>query len=252
MLAEFIDKIAGLAKTANGVSIVQIPGDPRRVLVAQSGTSAERSIPAPLRKHQVHGLDDLVRLVGDETIASAPEVFHDDERVEVILERADRRESAVMSLVHSQRFLRLVELQIGIAADARDIVRFLRFELHDCGVAEVLKALRQVDFTRQSSGGRTTEHGRESLGRSVEAAVQQADKIPEEFTAEVPVFQNSGLRSITAKVRVGVYVDVDAEKVELRTLTDEIEQAKVQAQRSLGAELMDRLGEVPVFHGSAH
>ena len=90
-----------------------------------------------------------------------------------------------------------------------EVVKFLRFGLS--GATEVAaRSLARVDFSRKSDGAHEAGHGRESLGKSVEAVVQQSETIPEEFEVRCPVYMNPGLRDLTSvSVRVGIYLDVE-------------------------------------------
>ena len=114
----------------------------------------------------------------------------------------------------------------------------------------MLAALRQVNFHRKSDGQVSMHHGQESLGRSVEDAVQGASEIPEEFTVSVEMYSNPGVAQLSrVDVRIGVYLDVSNQKVELRVLGDEFALADQAVQDRLGTALRDGLGKIPVFHG---
>jgi len=116
----------------------------------------------------------------------------------------------------------------------------------------VITALRQIDFTRTSAGKSHVEHGKESLGRSVEAAVQQADKVPEDFVVRVPVYTNPGAGAFLVEVRVMLYLDLEGQQVVLQTMPDELEKAHQVAQARLHEALVANCPKgTPVFYGQA-
>lgn len=252
MLADFVDKLTELAKKAHGAEALQIPGDSRRVLVRQGDEFAFEDIPAPDRKITLRGIDDIVELCRDKTIAPAPEVYHSGDAIRVVLNREDRREVAVMALTKSERFESMVALRKGTSFSVKDAIRFLRVDLHSSGqgVGELIAGLRRVDFSRSSGTQRTTEHGRETLGRQVEAAIQQTDRVPEDFKATVPVFTNPGLKGITCTLRCAINIDLDNEKIEISTLADEIQGALDGAQKDIHDMLVAALVDVPILNGT--
>lgn len=251
MLAEFLKGIEALTKRANGVEISAVPGDPRKASLRQGETLSMIDLPPPLRKIELRGIDDVLALCRDPAIAVAPEVFHADDAIRVVLDRGDRREFATMALEKSARLLALVRLQKAAEFSVKEAIQFLRVDLHGtgAGVTEVITGLRRIDFVRQSGTARTTEHGRETLGRNVEAAIQQADKVPEDFTVQVPVFMNPGLRGIQIAVRCVVTLDLEREKVILCTLSDEIQSGLNSAQNEIHAKILSSFPTLPVFNG---
>lgn len=250
MLAELFDRIVRLGRDAESVSLHSIEADPRVVLVRHGSELETRSLPPPLRDATLQGLDDVVSFIGSSGRAPRPELYYSDAGVRVLLDAEDRREQATLALAESARFDLLRELTTPKSFGQREAVKFLRYRLAGTNVDHVVSALRQIDFSRRSSGAGTVEHGKESLGRSVEAAVQQADRIPDAFEVTTPVWTNPGLRQITATVTVGLYLDLEKPAIELGVLPDEIESALCTALEELRRLLAERLPEVPLFHGA--
>jgi hypothetical protein len=100
-----------------------------------------------------------------------------------------------------------------------------------------------------SAGKNDVAHGRESLGRSVEATVQQADKVPTEFEVEVPIWSTPGA-NLGRSIQFGVHLDLEAQAVELRVLSDSCLAARNHAMAMLAQQLRDDLSTVPVFMGA--
>lgn len=249
--ASFVKSVADLAQSVNNVQLVTTDKLPNMVGVRTAAGVEWKPSPAPTRHHTIRSFADLVAIAKDVKVAREPEVYHSHDQVVVILDRDGRREAVKMPLERTDRFASLLRLTKpgGRSFGPAEAVKFIRFELHGVGADALCAAIRKLDFTRKSNGERTVEHGRESLGRSVEAAVQAPQQVPEEFIAEVPIWSVSGLRNIKAKVRVGVYLDVNDESIELVPLADEISGALEAAQGELHARLATELNPIPVYQG---
>jgi len=250
MLAKFAEYIVGLGKQSQATDITTVPSIPDKVFVRHGETYAVEDVPPPRRNHTVWGFADVTAAATDADMAKAPELYHDHGEIVVVLDRNDRRDHVTAPLIETDRLTTLQSLADGKRFTVRDAVKLLRFDLHGTGVDSVISAIRKIDFTRKSDGGASVDHGRETLGRSVEAAVQQADSIPEEFRVTTPVYSNPGLKDLsTVTVRCGVYLDMQGECIEIRVLADEIQGAICAAQTAIGDALCAALPGVPVFGG---
>lgn len=245
MLSEAIDRIYALAEEANQVEFYE-DKLPRKVLVRHRDQLIEKEIPPPDRLHAFSGFEDVVAFA---KLCPKPHIFHDTEVVWLITDADDRRERVTMPLHRTQRFKTLEQLQQPRQYSVKDAVKLLRYNLHDGTAASVVAALSRIDFTRKSDGGAAVDHGKESLGRRVEAHVQQADQVPEVFEVTVPLYSTPGLKSFRPNVRVGVYLDLEDEAIELRVLADEISSAVDEVQAGIHKAFVEALPDVPVFHG---
>lgn len=249
MLAEFVKQLEATSKKANGVEIVTSPQVPDEVGVRQGDQLVWKAVPPPRRLHEVNGLADLVAACEDKDMAPLPEVYYDRAAIVALLDRNDRRSKVTLNLRESERFTVLRTLRTATHLDVRSAIKLLRFDLHSTGVGTVISALRRVDFTRKGDSSASAQHGKETLGRSVELAVQNAEGVPEDFLVETPIYTNRGLLSFVARVRVGIYLDVQAEKITVQTMADEIEAAYGIVQASIGETLAKALPTVPIFNG---
>ena len=247
MLAEMLTKIEELAKRANGAETLTFE---KRTLVRKGADYEWIDKPPPDRNHTILGIEDFCVACEDPKIAPDAEVYYDRTKVVALLNREDRREKVTLPLTKTQRFVVLEQLaKSPMSMTVAQAVKFLRFELHDAGTGLVLQAIKRIDFTRKGVGNATAEHGRETLGRSVEMIVQQADQVPETFIANIPVYATPGLRGFDVNVTVGVYLDTTNEAIVLQTLSDEIEGAYVATMDELGSILCGRLGPAPCLFG---
>lgn len=248
MLAEFLNRIVALAIDANTARFVSHESLPDSVFLNKPDGSVEKvEVPPPTRNHELLGLQDIVAIVKDEVISASPEVWVSNTCVAIILNRLKRREVVTCGLAHTEQFTTLLDLLSPTQLQPRQAIKLLRFDLHGANTEGVVQALRRVDFLRTSEGKSSVEHGKESLGRSVEAAVQQADSIPDRFTMTVPIWLGF---PYTATVACGCYLDLETERVELRVLADEIGRAVERAVKEL-ADGIVKLVDAPVFMGSA-
>lgn len=255
MLEAFVTKIQSLAESAFGMDSQRIPGFPEKVIVRQGKDFTIMDIPPGRRASEVYGLEDLLTVAGDTELCVNPEVYYGAQLITVLLDREDRRDRITMPLTPSQRMVSLQRMadpsHQSQSYTPAQVVKWLRFDMAGAVPASTVAAFRRLNFIRSSDGGSTIEHGRESLGRSVEAAVQQADDIPETITATLPAFINPGLRLLTTvSIDIGVYVDVNREAIELCVQADEVQGAIDAACGDIGRELKANLADIPVYLGS--
>jgi hypothetical protein len=249
MLADFLEKIRELAKRGDSVQIATHDGLPDSVFVRHGDSLEVKDVPPSRRTHTVQGYEDITKAVND-PMCSDGEIFHDHAGISLHLNRGDRRDTIRLPLNHSERWAKLESMRGGGKGTVRDVIRTLRFDLHGTGIESVIQALSKIDFTRKSDGGASVSHGRESLGQSVEASVQQADSVPETFVVHCSVYTNPGFRELTAvEVTCGIYLDLQNEQIEIRVLADELSKAENAAQTAIGAKLAVDLPGTPVFHG---
>jgi hypothetical protein len=283
MLAGFVDRIAELATMAAGGRTLGSTSDARGRIPYWDGSKVEWYEPfRPVERLAVCGVRDVA--VAAVRFATDHDVF---ERVEarpetvVVVSPAGieaRREYPAYAQARaafgiSAPFARLCALaaNAGFRGDQSpgamtpgDAVRMLRLELDSVAGAELAAALSRVDFARTSSGAVVTEHGRESLGRSVEARAQGVSAIPSRIKVSVPVFQLEELDDIVETVDVEVVLHPNAGKVELVPLRESVARAIARARdrahsRVEGAvrDEVGRLGEekaagvsIPVYRSN--
>ncbi|GJM43460.1 MAG: hypothetical protein DHS20C21_03020 [Gemmatimonadota bacterium] len=248
MLAEFFDRIVGLGSRASEATVIRDSALPRTLIISKGERIEFRRADTPLRIVTLDSFEDVLALVENEDLAPNPEVYFSESSIWVVLNSEDMRECAILDLRESRRFQTIRALESEPRSfTPKEAVKFIRYELHGVNADSIVAALGRVDFTRRSEGRNHVEHGKESLGRSVEAQVQQADKVPDTFEVTVPVFTNSGVRH-TAIVRCGLYLDLEAERVEIRVLTDEVQFALDTTMGRIRSTLEELT--CPVFNGA--
>lgn len=249
MLTDFLKLIQDTAVKAAGATVVKVPGDDRIAYLVNDGKVTHLDLPPPNRNHQLLSVPALVALASEHAEGA---VFHNDEKVVLVLDSGDRREFATVKLEKSSAFSRLQQMAAGDSGGRAftqpQLVRLLRHDLRNAGVDHVLASIRRVEFKRNGSGKGEVQHGRESMGRSVEAAVQGVGDIPEFFNATVPVYLTPGadfhktvyctLEIDSANERFVILPDADS-------LAAAINAAQADLQEALDGEL-----EHPVYFGA--
>ena len=251
MLAELLESMRRMIRDADGLKVVQVAGVHRHAWIHYAGTQLEKiDMEPPLRNHRICTLDD-VYMICEDAHTGDPQIFFDFDAIQVVFDRTDRREVATLSLLPTDRYTSLVKMSgEPLSCTVNEAVRLLRFELHGVGADHVVQALKRVDFSRTSRGTAVTEHGKESLGKSVEATIQATDEIPETVDLTVPLYSNPGVSDFTAIITVGIYLDVDTQRVAFRPLADEIMKAQNAVMSQLFQALRDRLPRVPKINGT--
>lgn len=250
MLAEFFEALQQQAAQAHELKLVPIPGDPRRVLLVQGGNRELFALENPVLKRTILSFVDFLNAAdraNDD--GQAVEVYHDDKAIVLLHDRKDRHDRTTMPLQTSERWAAVLKLGEGFVGTQKEAIHFLRFGLGLDRLDPTLVGIRKLDFVRNSTGKNVAEHGRESLGRSVEMTVQQAEQIPEQFDVTVAPLASSGLQDLTVTVRVGVVLDLEGQRMIFRALPDEIARARNAWVLGVGVRLQEG-GDYTVIHGS--
>lgn len=256
MLAEFLVQLEEVIKRAQSAGFLEHESCPSQVFLQQPGGAIEAIHREPCARDGAHleTIADVLKLLLEDEIAVDPEVWIDGERITVILDGADRHDRVHCPLILTGRFKAVLDLdRKAVPMTSAEVLRLLRFELHGPHNEKLIPAFRRVNFQRRSEGGATIEHGKEALGRSIEAQVQQVELIPETFSVHVPVFATPGAQDFAPPIRIGIHIDHQQESFTLRPLADETRQASFVAIgeiRNTIADALDGEREVPIFCGT--
>lgn len=152
---------------------------------------------------------DAIELATQE-IHKTSQVYVDETGVTAILDEYDRAERVKMAFTYSAQFLALQSLQK--LTNQKVFITTLRSALNGCcSYPDIIRIVRKIQFKRSNDGAKTVEHGRESLGRSVEMAVQSidGDNIPEELTFRVNLFSTPS--DVPSQVELSFALDINVE-----------------------------------------
>lgn len=279
MLREAIDRVADLATKASAAAILPIDGDKEKVVIACNGDLITHELPkrlTPARDHNVLTLDDIVEVVknhghfemlpvpteGDTGKAyRAATIWHTFGKVTALLNNPyitypNKTDRVSMGLTISPPFERLTRFDQQPTArhfDQKALIRLLKIDLGDYGEFDALiGVLRNIKFTAQQGGDSNVQHGRESMGRTIDAAVTGADAIPESFDVVCPVYVNPDLVEITAKIKCHLEIDVPEQIFVVTPSPADLLAAKQHIHEIIGDKLQELLGDydAPVYFGS--
>lgn len=203
----------------------------------------------PPRSHEVHSPECLLATVAKYGngvhsaiwigVNSIIAVFDDDEY---------RESSARLEFTFSDTFKTLTDLSEAKQFQQKKLIKFLRRSFSEEDIKDILPAVRRVDFQRIQKSGSIRERGEETLGKSVEARVQNIDDIPETFNVLCPVLDIDGFKSPTT-IRVIVDIDMDNECFELFVRPDSLRLAREDAIKRVVDHVKAHCGDCNVFTG---
>lgn len=250
MLSEFLKLLQDTAVKASGAQVVRLNDKQRNAYLVCNGDAKEVAIYPDPTNHSLLSVSSLIELAQTkEKEGAASQVWHSPDRVTLVIDTPDPRDVAVLTLEQSAAFKKLSCLVKAIPMTQRDLIRLLRHDFRNCGVEFVLSAVKRLDFKRSNDGRSHIEHGKESLGRSVEAQVNSAEAIPEFFNVTIPVYSTRG-----ADFHKTVYctLEIDPQNERFLVLPDEdsLKGAINDVQEELHELLESELGDIPVYFGN--
>ena len=124
---------------------------------------------------------------------------------------------------------------------------FLRQELGYRGDEVLCKALAKVQWEDKGAANSETGHGRDSMGRSVDRAVVNAQDIPEFFAYEFAPF--AALPSYRCTIEIGVHLDTEMQRINLFPVGDAIAHGIDRVLADVHETLTGDLA-IPVYRGS--
>lgn len=211
--------------------------DRRKTHVIVDGKLTTYDISPPLRRHEVSTLGDLMTAItrwgGDGTV-----VYVGESLVVMHLDDNDRRDAVYLPLVRTPLFETLENL-LGKNFAQATLIRLLRRELTDLNERDVLlSAIRNIRWQTSEGGQANADHGRESLGVSIERQVAGiAQNFPE-------------LATVTAGAYIGVpqqypfeltiEINIQARLFSIEPLPGQIAECKLLARELIQTELRSK------------
>lgn len=212
MITEAMQWIAAQVTKAQSPQLLRVDDIPNKVWVAHGGTLHTQDTEPPPLRLLVHSLGSLVAVVKNQVFDSAGvHIYVSGDSISVVDQSLDRRRGwCMLQLEQSIPLLRLVQID-GQSLSHAQFMRDFRTVFDRCAPAGFAGRFAKLDFKRRNDGTRTIEHGRESLGKSIEAAVAGADELPNEVTLQLPLFATDGLRDLY-DVECRILIDADNEE----------------------------------------
>jgi hypothetical protein len=241
------------------LTVVDHP-DQRLKLLVQSGKHEKVIVPPPFRRHSVATLADLIAYANHEQESRAvddPEqeaptartvVWHSADKVVLVLDDEDRRDTVTFPLLLSDAWKMLLQLETQPEPmTQRTFITLLRRYL-GCGPGTT-QQFRKLNFHSKSDAVAETMRTRESLGNSVEAEVIGTSELPDDLIVEVPIYASQGERQ-AYPVRLLLDYDVQTQRIAAVPEADLLDTLVDRHQSDIHDRLRSELIDVPVYYGS--
>lgn len=257
LTVDTINKLETMAVAAHGAAgkaaTLDLEAEPAHVygLITNDGKYERvEAAPGP-RSHDLVSLDEAVLFAKEKGNPSETVVWFDSEGVVIVLKDETRRDRATLTLTTTPQFDLLVKLQNDQPMfDQRDFRRLLKVQLSGCLRDNVLvNWVSDMQFTSQGEARGQLGHGRDSMGKDIEAtAASDIGLCPEEIILDVRVFDDPAQKGRWA-VKCAVEVLTREQKFRLVPLPLELHNAMEDELFVVGQKLREGL-ECKVYRGT--
>lgn len=247
--AEAIREIERLVKAGAKTEFVRNKQEPEHVYwrVNPEGTAEVVEVEPPLWSRHFKRPDDVVAALSEGSDFSRT-TFYDETAIQVVQDD-DCRKLTTCPMEFSPQFQWLKTKSAG-AFDQRAFVRLLRIDFRGCldGAPDLLGLVRNLKFTNAGQAVGNIQHGRESLGKSIESQVSGESSLPEEIRVTVPIWKNWNVRQ---DIACAIEIDSQSQTFRLTPYPNELDNALDRSLMALHAFLAGDKGSKrpPVFRG---
>lgn len=212
--------------------------EPNHIYLVETpdGKIERRATEAPLYDRNFHDPEELIRYLREgggviATIAEMAVVYVDPDdcgSLTCLLNFADPRVKATVPMKLSEPMAWLKNGKANGTHQTPALVRILRITFAGClnACPEFLPLVRNIKWTSGAEAAADIQHGRESIGRSIQQTVRGESAIPEEIILGLPVWSNDTFR---VSIRVAVEVLTAEQTFRLTPFPGEIENAMAAA-----------------------
>lgn len=240
------DAVRTIAELAKGDAAYRFDEDPTRkgyfFVMGPGGIAVELVPPRGYSASSLDGFASLIKDLADENAR----VFVGPHSVSMVLdERTTRSDRASMPLRHAASYGVLAE-EAAEGLLQPDFVWLLRSDLAGCVKPEtLLPTVRRLKFSRSEAGQAVVEHGSESMGVDVEAAVTGVDGgIPDSVTVLTPVFEClAGTAWPGVDIECALRVNTATKRFTLKPRAGELARAERIAMEAVGNALKAAVAE---------
>ena len=251
MLQEAIEHLVDLGKETERADAI-MHGNRNKNRYFLHGGVVEVPHDVPARNHAVGNLESFAKCLTDETNTVMPTatVWHyGNEVIGVMFDTNDnhRDDKVTWPLQQSEKFTVLTK---G-AQQPRDHAEFVRFIVQnlrdefDASAPGLLATIRSLKMKSGDTQEGDIQQGRESMGRAIQQEIVGATDLPETVIIKVKRWADL---DYLADVECLLVLDVQARKLSLKPLADELTEAENHAQDWLHDELAAAT-EAPIFYG---
>ena len=250
MIKEAIDAIQELADSAHGARVFSADAEPQGVyyLAHQNGDCERVTALPPYRNHQARDLESLVactKRLAPEGSATSASIWCSRQGVTALFDDGERRDRMTLPLALSPQLKTLLKWSgdaptfLEQAALVRVLRNTFRRSVQGTGLVEVFRRLK---IRSSAEGEAVVEHGRASVGKSIEASVQGVAALPEEIVLSEAAFDGGAL-GIVAQVRCTVEIEVRTAQVAIYPLAGAVEESLLAAEARLRELVLGLVGD---------
>lgn len=233
----------------------------RYVLIDKDGKHEFVTPNPPPRKHSLGNLEQVTEFVAyvKDTFDANPVVWHNDAGVAVIIDDSvgsQRRDRATLRYEKTPEFRLLEKWAADKGSQAftqKQLVLLLRVELSDVATessSDLLAKAKAMSGITSSAARGKVDHGRESLGRDIEAEVSsEIGDIPEVVEFSVRLLTDP-LRRVRYPIKCAVDIDPQTLNTRLIPRPADVRDA-LQSEADEIAMYLDKECECPVFYGKS-
>lgn len=248
MIKEAIELIQGTAVKAEHAHKLFESRDGREVTYSVKGEIQKFELGISPRAHVVGSLNDLIRYVKMQVLG-VYSIWHNCCGVRLLCNDADRSDKVTFDLTYSDAANKLFDMSNNKNRfEQSEFVRLLHrtFQVD----ASIVGVFRKLDFKIVQAAEGEFQHGKDRIGKSVQAEVAGTNAIPEVISISVPLYSNTGERDCH---QIWLDVDLDAQRSQIICSPKpcEIEAAIDSHQDSIRERILAGLGEdIKVYRGN--
>lgn len=252
MLAEFLEALFEDNAETKKAKLFQLPGEKRNAFIDQNGTIRAVPLPPPLRDSRVDAAEDLVNAARAYGIKERMSIWLASDRVVLVTDDDDRLDRVTLHLRETEQWKTIKKLASTPKLDHPQLISLLRAELPGAGDAgrALLEKVRKINFKNQVEGFSDVQHGRESLGRSIENQVTGIGEIPEQLEVVTALYDNPGERDKECAIVIDLQILPADQRFRLKPTPDSMEGAQHFALLSIRTEIEKALPGVRIFFGT--
>lgn len=203
-LGSAIKEIERITNAAIRTTVLDVKGEPKGMyyLVGPDGKAELQTAEPAWHSELLDTPEELKKFievfqgitfdnVGADKGEADPAVFIAPGEIIFVHDLADRRDVSLCTLAQTEAYKWLAE-KSGSQMTQADFIRLLRITFRGCTSADsvLISLLRKLQFNAASEVSGNLQHGRESVGRSIQSEMVGKDAVPEELTLNVPIFEN--------------------------------------------------------------
>lgn len=189
-----------------------------------------------------------IETLGDHTTSNSAIWHRGDQVIAVVDATSEHRDDRVtLNLMQSSKWTALL-FEAHKKREHASFIRFLVLSLRDeldTSAPGLLGLLRSLNFKTVDAGDGNIQHGKESMGRSVQMEITGANDLPETVTIKL---RRWAKLDIFVEVECLIVLDTETRTLALQPLADATEIAEDDAQRQLH-ELLVAATEGSVNYG---